>query len=303
MNREDSQMYKNLMLVVNPNAGRGGYRAGFADALKVLDDGGYRVTCFFTKGRGDATEIVSSSAMDYDTVACIGGDGTLSEVIAGLMRLEKPPVLGYIPMGTANDVATSLNIPKNDTIGAAKLIVSGEPHPYDVGGFGNEGYFSYIAAFGAFTETSYETPQELKKNLGHLAYVLQGAASIGNIESLKTKVEYDGGVIEENLIYGSMSNSTSVAGIVKLRENMVCFGDGMSELVLVKGPQGIEGLGDIIGSVISGTLESEKLIILHTKKAKFTFEKPVKWTRDGEPGGEHQVIELCNYAYPIKFIF
>ncbi|MBQ9250101.1 MAG: YegS/Rv2252/BmrU family lipid kinase [Oscillospiraceae bacterium] len=296
-------MDRKLMLIINPAAGRGGYKINLGDALQILDNGGCRSTLFFTQGRGDATRFAAEHAGEYDLVACVGGDGTLSEVISGLMQLQDPPPLGYIPMGTANDVATTLGLPKNDTIGAARRILRGEPHPFDVGGFGEDGYFAYIAAFGAFTEVSYATPQNQKRALGHLAYVLQGAAQLPYIESYKTRVEYDDGVIEADLVYGSMSNSTSVAGIVHLKEEMVSLGDGMSELVLVKNPGSMEDFGDIVGSVLSQRFDSDKLLILHTRKARFTFEKPVSWTRDGEAGGSHQVLELRNYAAPIRFIF
>lgn len=296
-------MKKKLMLIINPAAGRGGYKQGFTEALKILNDGGYRTTLFYTAGARDATEYAGRYAHDFDAVACIGGDGTLSEVIAGLMRVPSPPPLGYIPMGTANDVATTLGLPKNDTIGAALRLVRGSAHPYDVGGFGADEYFAYIAAFGAFTEVSYATPQDMKKRLGHLAYVLQGMAALPKLESYNTRVEYDGGVVEAPLVYGSMSNSTSVAGIVKLREEMVCLGDGMSELVLVKDPGSIEGFSEIVTSVLSQRYDSNKLIILHTTRAKFTFEKPVAWTRDGEAGGEYAEVELKNYAAPIELIF
>ncbi len=296
-------MKKKLMLIINPAAGRGGYKQNFGEALNVLDRGGYTSTLFFTTGPKEATRITIDHAAEYDTVACIGGDGTLSEVMAGLMQVKNPPKLGYIPMGTANDVATTLGLPKNDTVGAANRILKGTPHPYDVGGFGKDKYFAYIAAFGAFTEVSYATPQNQKRILGHLAYVLQGTLQLPKIEVYKTHVEYDDGVIDANLLYGGMSNSTSVAGIVKLKEDMVSLGDGMSELVLVKDPGSIDGIGDILASVISQRFDSDKLLILHTKKARFTFEKPVAWTTDGEAGGEYTDIELCNYKCPIEFIF
>lgn len=294
---------KKLMLIINPAAGRGGFKSGLGEALDLLDKGGFRTTLYFTSGRGDATEFAERFAADFDVVACIGGDGTLSEVFAGLMRIENPPMLGYIPMGTANDVATTLGLPKNDTIGAARRIIEGEPHPFDVGGFGDNQYFAYIAAFGAFTEVSYATPQNQKKLLGHLAYVLQGMAALPRLESYNTHVEYDGGVFEGRLVYGSMSNSTSVAGIVRLRDEMVCLGDGESELVLVREPESVVGFGEIVDSVLSQRFDSDKLLILHTKQAKFTFDKPVAWTRDGEAGGEFQEIVLRNYKAPVKMIF
>lgn len=292
-----------MMLIVNPVAGRGGYSLNFGEAMRVFSYGGYSVTLYFTKGKNDATRFAEENGADYDVVTCVGGDGTLSEVLSGLMKLDNPPPVGYIPMGTANDVATTLHIPKNDTVGAANLILNGEPHPYDVGGFGDDGYFAYIAGFGAFTNVSYSTPQDQKNMLGHLAYVLQGMAELPNIETVRTRVEFDDGVIETDLVYGSMSNSTSVAGFVKLKESMVSLGDGYSELVLVKDPKDMNGFGEILSSVLSGRFDGDKLIILHTKKAKFSFDHPVAWTRDGEDGGRHQEITLVNYHRPVQLIF
>lgn len=296
-------MNKKMMLIVNPVAGRGGYSLNFGEAMRVFSYGGYSVTLYFTKGKNDATRFAEENGADYDVVTCVGGDGTLSEVLSGLMKLDNPPLVGYIPMGTANDVATTLHIPKNDTVGAANLILNGEPHPYDVGGFGDDGYFAYIAGFGAFTNVSYSTPQDQKNMLGHLAYVLQGMAELPNIETVRTRVEFDDGVIETDLVYGSMSNSTSVAGFVKLKESMVSLGDGYSELVLVKDPKDMNGFGEILSSVLSGRFDGDKLIILHTKKAKFSFDHPVAWTRDGEDGGRHQEITLVNYHRPVQLIF
>ena len=296
-------MEKKLMLIINPAAGKGSYKVNLGDALHVLDMGGYRTSLFFTAGRGDATEFARAYAKDFDTVTCIGGDGTLSEVISGLMALPSPPPLGYIPMGTANDVATTLNLPKNDTIAAARRIVHGAAHPFDVGGFGDNSYFAYIAAFGAFTEVSYATPQNQKRVLGHLAYVLQGAMQLPKIESYKTRVEYEGGTIEGDFLYGSVSNSTSMAGIVHLRDDLVCLGDGLSELVLVRNPGSLAEFRSIVEGVLLQNYDNENLLILHTRKVRFSFEKPVAWTRDGEAGGAYQEIELCNYHRPIQLIF
>ena len=296
-------MRKKMMVIVNPVAGRGGYALNFGEAMRVLSNGGVIPALFFTAGRGDATDFAREYASEYDIVTCVGGDGTLSEVLAGLMEIKDPPPVGYIPMGTTNDVASTLRLPKNDTVGAVNTILSGKAHPYDVGGFGEDKYFAYIAGFGAFTKVSYSTPQDQKAALGHLAYVLQGMTELPNIEPIHTRVEFDDGVIETDLIYGSMSNSTSVAGVLKLKEDMVSLGDGFSELVLVKDPKDVSGIGEILSSVISGRFDGDKLIILHTKKAKFLFDHPVAWTRDGEDGGEHREITLVNYHRPVQMIF
>lgn len=294
---------KKLMLIVNPSAGRGGYRYYFGEAMKTLADGGFRTELFFTGGPEDATEFARAYAAEFDTVACVGGDGTLSEVIGGLMKIPNPPPIGYIPMGTTNDVASTIGLPKNDTIGAARRIVEGTPHPFDVGGFGKDRYFAYIAAFGAFTEVSYATPQDQKRALGHLAYVLQGAQQLGKIEKLPVRVEYDDGVFEGELVYGSMSNSTSVAGIVRLRDEMVSLGDGMSELVLVQDPGTIDAYGEMITAVLTRSFDSRYLKVIQTRHARFIFDRPVAWTRDGEDGGKHRELELCNYHAPVQLIF
>ena len=294
---------KKLMLIVNPSAGRGGYRYYFGEAMKTLADGGFRTELFFTGGPEDATEFARDYAAEFDAVACIGGDGTLSEVIGGLMKIPNPPPIGYIPMGTTNDVASTIGLPKNDTIGAARRIVEGTPHPFDVGGFGKDRYFAYIAAFGAFTEVSYATPQDQKRALGHLAYVLQGAQQLGKIEKLPVRVEYDDGVFEGELVYGSMSNSTSVAGIVRLRDEMVSLGDGMSELVLVQDPGTIDAYGEMITAVLTRSFDSKYLKVIQTRHARFIFDRPVAWTRDGEDGGKHRELELCNYHAPVRLIF
>ena len=294
---------KKLLLIVNPAAGRGGFRYYFGEALQVLSRGGLQSDVFFTAGPGEARRIARDEAAGHDVIACVGGDGTLSEVLSGLMQIPNPPPVGYIPMGTTNDVATTLGLPKNDTVGAAKRILSGTPHPFDIGGFGEHEFFAYIAAFGAFTEVSYATPQDQKRTLGQLAYVLQGASQLGKIERIPTRVEYDDGVFEGELVYGSMSNSTSVAGIVRFPEAMVSLGDGISELVLVQDPGRVDAYGEMAASVLMQRFDSEYLKIVHTRQATFHFEKPVAWTRDGEAGGKHREISLRNYHAPVQLIF
>ena len=296
-------MKKKLLLIINPAAGRGAYKNNFAEAMLTLSQGGYDTTLVFTQASGDAERITAEQAANFETVACIGGDGTLSEVLAGLMRLPSPPPVGYMPMGTTNDVATTLGLPKNDTLAAARRILRGTPHDFDVGGFGDHNYFSYIAAFGAFTEVSYATPQEQKRALGHLAYVLQGMQQLGRIESIHTRVRYDGGEFEGDLIYGSMSNSTSVAGVLHLPDSLVSLGDGMSELVLVRDPGSVTAFAEMVNSVLSERFDSENLLILQTRSASFHFDRPVAWTRDGEAGGEYTDIALRNCPRAVRMIF
>ena len=296
-------MDKKLMLIVNPVAGRSAYKFNFAEAMYLLGSAGYRVDLYFTAARGDATAFARDHGAEYDVVACIGGDGTLSEVISGLILQDSPPPLGYFPMGTANDVATTLGLPKNNVLEAARRMLAGTPHPYDVGVFGGSEHFAYIAGFGAFTDISYTTPQDQKNALGHLAYVLQGMARLPSIESYQARVVWDDGEFEGRLVYGSLSNSTSVAGIVHFKEHMVSLSDGLSELVLVKEPAVLTDLPELAGSVLAQRFDSDMMIIAHTKQVCFQFDRPVAWTRDGEPGGLWQAVQLKNIQAPVRLIF
>ncbi|MCL2587880.1 MAG: YegS/Rv2252/BmrU family lipid kinase, partial [Oscillospiraceae bacterium] len=237
----------------------------------------------------------------YDICACIGGDGTLGETISGLMIVKNPPPVAYIPMGTANDMATTLGLPRDGTR-AAEVILEGVPIPIDVGRF-EQGHFTYIAAFGAFTEVAYQTPGENKQILGHLAYVLEGVGRLSKITPRKLTVEYDGGqVVEGEFIFGAVTNTTSIAGMLKLRPALVDLGDGEFEVILVKNPKSILEINAILMDIVTRKYDSEHVQIFKAKEIRFRFEEPVPWTRDGEPGGEHTDLTL-NVAHQGVRIF
>ena len=282
-------------------AGNGSGVLTIGPALEILYRGGFVPTVYYTCAAGEATQLVLEHAMNYDTVVCVGGDGTLSETVAGLAQLKSPPPLGYIPQGTANDVATSLGLPKNP-VQAAKLIVCGKTVDLDVGKFNENDYFTYIAAFGAFTEVSYETPRENKHVLGHLAYVLQGMAQLPKLTAYPTIVEYDEGVIEADLLFGSVSNTKSVGGIVKLKNSAIELNDGLLEVFLVRNPTNVIQMNKITSSILTRNLSGNQIMMLQSKHVKFTFEKPVKWTRDGEAGGAHQEVVCETLHSAISFI-
>lgn len=289
------------MMIVNPAAGRGAYKKSFADVLKLLSDAGYSPNLFFTKGVGDAAAIAEENGKDYELLVCVGGDGTLSEVVSGLMRLDTRPVVGYIPLGTANDVARSLGLPKKDPAGAAKRIIHGVAMPFDVG-CRSGGYFNYVAAFGAFTEVSYGTPQKFKKRLGEAAYLIGAVKSLRGLKSRKVHIEYDGGVIDGDFLYGSVSNSYSVAGLVDLPKQQVALGDGEHELILLKKPRNMAQLVPLAAKVLRGNFDSEYISILHTKHAVFTFDAPESFTFDGEDGGSFDRIEFSTCPRAIRII-
>ena len=287
-------MKKRMLLLINPNAGKGGYKSVLAELLHVFCSADWQPTVFFTKAAGQAPEIIQTNAPDYDLVVCLGGDGTLSEVSAGMMRLgSNQRQIGYIPLGTANDVARTLGLSFRP-VEAAKGILRGKPFPLDIGQFGADDYFTYVAAFGAFTEVSYGTPQETKHALGHLAYMLEGIRQLPRITDYHAVVEYDEGVIEDDFIFGAVTNSTSVAGLVRLDAESVNLADGMFEVLLVRKPQDVLDLGNIISSVLSADFSGQNVLFLKSREVHFTFEEPVAWTRDGEDGGRHRDVSIRN---------
>jgi diacylglycerol kinase family enzyme len=199
-------------------------------------------------------------------------------------------------------VATTLKLPKSNIPAAAERIVKGTPMNFDLGTFGDDGNFTYVAAFGAFTDVSYATPQQEKQALGHFAYVLEGMMRLPKIASVHAVVEYDGGVVEDDFILGGLVNSTSVAGLIHLDPNKIRLNDGMFELTLVRLPHSIAEMSQLLTNLINQDYTGPFFKIVPTTYAKFTFDKPVAWTRDGESGGEHKVIEFRNIRNAVKII-
>ena len=290
---------KKLMLIVNPEAGKGGFKSGLGEALQVFYVGGYLPEVYFTSAPGDATKLVLEHADRYDLLACMGGDGTLSEVTAGMAELRNAPELGYLPMGTANDVASSLSLSRNPAE-AAQTIITGRGMPLDLGKFNNSKYFTYIAAFGAFTDVSYLTTQENKQALGNFAYVLEGMTRLPKLPNVRAIVEYDGGVINGEFIFGAVTNSTSLAGLVRLDNDLVELGDGLFEVILVRTPKSIGDLQMAFSEFMAKNYSGQQITIIHSRKVRFRFPEPVAWTRDGENGGEHSEVILQNLQHAIK---
>lgn len=295
---------KNLLFIVNPNAGKGSFRNQFGDVLHTFHKAGYETTLAFTNTRGDAIRIASERGGDYARLVCMGGDGTLGETVNGIMLLPEAqrPKLGYIPMGTTNDSASNLGLSR-DPVQAAFTAACGRSMPLDIGCFNGQAYFTYVAAFGAFTEVSYETPQDQKNTLGWLAYLLDGMKRLPNLTHRQTRIEYEGGVIEGDYIFCAVTNARSVAGFIKLKESVgVSLSDGLFEIILIKTPETIMQLGPTITDILAGNFTSDYVSLLRTRKAHFTFREPVSWTLDGEDGGKHTDVLCENLPHSIHMI-
>lgn len=295
---------KKLLVIVNPVAGRGMYRQGLGEALHILYSAGYTPTVVFTTRSGEAVDLASGLGAGYDALCCLGGDGTLSDVVTGLMSLpeESRPPLGYFPLGTANDVATTLRLPKNDPPAAARRMVESSPRPWDVGDMGGGRYFTYVAAFGAFTDVSYETSQQSKQALGHLAYLLEGMNRLPHLPHYAARVEFDGRVEEGDFIFGGVTNSTSVAGLVKLDQDLVSLDDGLFEVSLVRFPENLADMNKLMGEAAARNYNGEMFSIRRASTVTFTFAEPVPFTRDGEPGGSHASITIRNRRAALRLL-
>ena len=262
------------------------------EVIDIMVKAGYEVTIHSTQDREDAMQKVKNEAKNYDLVICSGGDGTLDEAVTGMMQSEKKVPLGYIPAGSTNDFANSLKIPK-DIVKAAHVAVEGRKFPVDVGYFNGDS-FIYIAAFGLFTDVSYQTSQELKNVLGHAAYILEGAKRLHNITSYKMRVEYDGNIIEDEFAYGMITNSVSVGGFKKLTGKNVLLDDGLFEVTLIRMPKNPVEWNEILGCLANLKDDSELIYTFKTDCVKFLPEDVIPWTLDGEFGGEHKNVIVKN---------
>lgn len=288
---------KKLLFVYNPRAGKEMLKPRLSNVLDIFVKAGYEVTVHPTQAYRDAYyQIKEYEVGKYDLIACSGGDGTIDEVATGMMKrreMGKDVVpVGYIPAGTTNDFAKSLHIPRKP-LAAADNAVKGVPFPCDIGKF-NDSVFVYIAAFGIFTDVSYETDQAVKNVLGHMAYILEGAKRIFNIPSYKIKVEHDGEVIEDEFIFGMVTNSRSVGGFSNMVGKNIVFDDGLFEVTLIKTPKNPIALQEIIAALLIEQVDTKHMYTFKTKKITFDSVEEIPWTLDGEFGGEQDYVEIEN---------
>lgn len=291
---------KKLLFVVNGHSGKGQIKNKLLDIIDIMIKEGYHVQVHTTQEREDATKVVREQAKYYDLVVCSGGDGTLDEAVTGMMQSEVRTPLGYIPAGSTNDFANSLEIPK-DMIQAAKTAVLGVPFSCDVGEF-NGDYFIYVAAFGIFTDVSYATSQELKNALGHVAYILEGAKRLHTIKSYHMRVEYDGNEIEGDFLLGMITNSTSVGGFKNMTGKDVKLDDGMFEVTLIHKPKNIIELNTIIASLTNLKDETDLIDSFRADSVKFYSEEEIPWTLDGEFGGDHKEVEIKDHCKAVDIM-
>lgn len=283
---------KKMLFIFNPRSGRERLRTKLLDILDLFVKAGYEVTVHVTQSAGDAQKQVEKKGGGVELLVCSGGDGTLNEVVSGMMAWsrEKRPQLGYIPAGSTNDFAASLDLPKN-MLRAAAIAVAGRPFAIDVGKFGDGRYFVYVATFGAFTEVSYKTPQETKNVLGHQAYMLEAVKRIAGLKSYRMKFFWDDQELEEDFILGMVTNTISIGGFKGLVQPRVALNDGEFEVMLVRKPRTPKDIQSIVSCLINKDAENDCVYMFRTSNLRMESEEIVDWTLDGEYGGG--VKEIC----------
>ena len=297
----DSNTKKRLLLVINPVAGK---RAGIKSIemlQQTLRDGCYEVDLFETQSRGDATIAAREKAGNYDVIACCGGDGTLNEVITGLIGLPNPPQILCIPAGTTNLLAETLQLPLKNIAAAAQKLSDFQLQPFDIGTFGKE-YFCCVVSFGAFADSSYATPQKLKNKLGYGAYVLGGARSLLHLHKTKMRIEADGTVYEGEYIFGAFSNCTVIGGILRYDHSQLSVDDGYFEGFLVKVPKTPAAFHRIMAALRKKKYDPRTVQFFHAKSIKIFCEKPIPWTIDGEYRGDFSDIEVGVLPQAVTFL-
>lgn len=293
-------MAKQMLFVYNPRAGKAQIRSNLLDIIDTFVKAGYEVTAYPTQAPGDAVVAVQKRRAGYEMVVCCGGDGTLDEVVTGMMKSEERLPIGYVPAGSTNDFANSLKIPKN-MLQAADVVVNGRTFACDVGKF-NYHTFIYVAAFGIFTDVSYGTPQETKNVLGHAAYLIEGVKRLPSIRSYPLKITCNGEEIEGEFLYGMVTNSHSVGGFRGITGQNVALDDGLFEVTLIRRPTNPLDINNIIRALVDKRVKSEYIYTFTTQKLKVESEETVAWTLDGEFGGEHRevMIESWHRALEIR---
>ena len=292
---------KKVLLIINPTAGKTRVKSKILDIADLFRKNGYAATTLTTAKKGDAADFVKQYASEHDLIVCCGGDGTLNEIISGFMQSASQLPIGYIPTGTTNDMAKTLHLPKSIKK-AAHMIQNEQPIYQDIGMFNTTHYFSYIASFGAFTKVSYATPQWLKNRFGHLAYVLDGIRSVGDIHPYRLKVTADNLEDEDEFIFGSVTNSCSVGGMFQFKREDVCLNDGKFEVLLIRNPRNPVELRRILYGLIHKKFDKKSILFFHANQVTFEFEKETAWTVDGEFAGQSHKVQIENLHNAIKII-
>ena len=292
---------KELLLILNPRAGQRRANRSLPEIIRLFIEHGYVCETYVTGASGEATQYIAQRKQhSYNMIVCAGGDGTLNETIAGMLAAGMRCLLGYIPCGTTNDYASSIGL-SPDVLQAAKDIMEGHAQSIDIGSF-NGRNFVYTATCGAFAKASYSTPQAAKNLLGHVAYILEGVKDLSAIRPIHMRVTADDMAVEDDFLFCSITNSTSVGGILKLDTQLVALNDGKFEVTLVRNPVNPAQLSSILVGLTTQSVPNDMIHFFSASSIHVECDEPVEWTLDGEREPETEQVEMLNHHSAVRII-
>lgn len=293
-------MYHSIMFIFNPNAGKGKVKSSLYSIIDGFTRMNAIVTVFPTQYKHHGKELIQQHAAQYELIVCSGGDGTLNEVVSGLMELENRPPLAYIPTGTVNDFANTLHLSSNITK-ALEIFAKNQCFACDICTFNNR-YFTYVAAFGAFTEVSYKTPQATKNMLGRAAYFLESIKQLPNITTYHMKITTNDRIIEDDFVFGAITNAKSIAGFQSVSTKHALLDDGEFEVLLVRMPQNPLDLQIIITALLKQEINEKFMEFFTSNSLRIESDAKASWTLDGEEGGNPECIEITIKNKAVTFL-
>ena len=289
---------KKVLVLINPNSGKKNSKESVLDALNVFSANDYQMEIYLSQKPMDVTRYIEENGERFDVVAVFGGDGTLNEATNGLMKLKHKPVISYFPTGTMNDFGTNFGL-TNDIKQCANIACAGHIESFDVGKI-NSRYFNYVAGFGAFCNVSYETKQELKKQIGNLAYIIKAIHEIPNLHPYHVKMNLDGKVFEKDLMFGLIINGNRVAGFEMVEQADNTFKDGLFDIILVEHtPNPLELYNYPLG-VLHPELNMKYVERYQAKSIIIESQEKLAWTLDGEEGEETLVARVENISQALQ---
>lgn len=289
---------KKVLVLINPNSGKKNSKESVLDALNVFSANNYQMEIYLSQKPMDVTRYIEENGERFDVVAVFGGDGTLNEATNGLMKLKHKPVISYFPTGTMNDFGTNFGL-TNDIKQCANIACAGHIESFDVGKM-NSRYFNYVAGFGAFCNVSYETKQELKKQIGNMAYIIKALHEIPNLHPYHVKMNLDGKILEKDLMFGLIINGNRVAGFEMVEQADNTFKDGLFDIILVEHtPNPLELYNYPLG-VLHPELNMKYVERYQAKSIIIESQEKLAWTLDGEEGEETLVARVENISQVLQ---
>lgn len=275
----------NTMVILNPNAGRLTQKNRLAFYYKLLNQYEQINAHFFlTNKKAEADEIIKHYHTRFDLIIAIGGDGTLNRVITGLISINRHIPIGYIPTGTTNDFAKTHRLLVSQKK-ALDIIINSTEQKIDIGQF-NQMYFSYVAAFGAYTSVAVKTNQKLKNLLGYYAYILTSFFHLNTLKRYSIQLTIDGTTTHEDVIFFAVSNALSIGGLLHFSYDQVSLDDGYLDMCFIRFPKNGAEAFSIIRALKKEQYDHPKIVLKQVTSLKVESKTPLSWSIDGEDGGD-----------------